>query len=303
MRGRRRAPGGLPLGALMAQVVVVVAVVLVFGAYRQQGENVRTAEEAASFQAQLNRQEAELDQRRSALDGREKSIEAGEASLTEAQGALEADRLRIEADRSALEGDQKALAEGQRALEEARKAFESAQADLEARQSGLEARLQDYEALQKAVDDALGARGRIASALRSAFLSAGVSATVDSKGGVALDAGALFADGTSTLDADGRAVLDRLLPAWYAVLQSEGVSAVSVEGYAPLGDGEASSLAERRARAVLEYLARTPALDGASRAALAAVGLSGTRSGPEGDGRVVLGFFLNNDALRAARAG
>ncbi len=307
-QGRRRAPKSLPLGALMAQVIVVVAVVLVFGVYQQQRENARKAEEFSSMQTQLNRLEAQLDQRRSALDGREETLEAGEAALVDGQKALETDQRRLADDQSALESGQEALSEGQQALDEARKALETAQADLETReqrleaqQSNFDARLQDYEELQKAVDDALGARGRIAAALRAAFQTAGVSAAVDSEGGVTVGADALFEDAAAALAEEGEALMDRLLPAWYGVLQGESVSAISVEAYAPSGDSQAQDLAGRRARAILEYFGQTSALDEAARAAIAAEGLSGVRFGQ--GSRIVLRFYLNSNALRAARAG
>jgi hypothetical protein len=157
------------------------------------------------------------------------------------------------------------------------------------------------------VDDALGARGRIASALRSAFLSrAFYSATVDSKGRRGAGRRRAVRGRTSTLDADGRACcLDRYLPAWYAVLQSEGVSAVSVE----------CSIARFWRRGGIQTWPNAgrgpfwniwpgrPRWTGRRGRRLPPWGSRAPDTGPEGDGRVVLGFFLNNDALRAARAG
>jgi len=311
MKPRRR-PGTVPLpvGALMALVLLVIAVVLVFGAFQQQSLNERKSADVLSRDKTLDQREAELDQRRSALNQRDDAIAEQETALSNQQQTLEKQKGDLDEDDAALKAREQTLVEGVQALAQDQAALTQAQKGLAAREKALtgkqadyDARLQDYVSLQQAVDDALDARSRIALALTAAFKAAGVSAAVDEEGGASVDLSALFDGSSAALTTDGKLVLDAMLPVWYQALSGETYAALSVEVTAPEGDSQALDLAARRAMAILEYAEDAQALGDDGRRAILLTGLSGARPDATGAPRAVFRFFLNNDALRAARAG
>ena len=299
---RKRAPGSLPVGALMAQVLVVVAVVLVVVVFQQQALNDERAAEVSSRQAELDRLEASLDQRRSSLDARERALNDRDQALSSEQAALERERV-------ALSDADERLTARERALEDERAALEADKAELDAerrafdeRKADYDASLDDYAALQKAVDDALGARGRIAARIKAALSAAQVQAFVGESGEVSVAPGALFNQNSASLSKNGERMLDILLPIWYGATSEESVSALSVEVESAQATPQAMDLATRRASAILAYARTCDALGEAGRSAVAARGLSGARAA-SGEPRVVFRVYLNNDALRSARAG
>ena len=307
--GRRRARGSLPVGALLAQVLIVVAVVLVIGVFQQQTANDEKSREVSDRQTALDLREAELDQRRSALDQREDALDDRQTALTTGQAALEGDRAALDAADAALKTREQALADGTRSLSEDQAALQKAEAEFEARQKAFElkqadydVRLGDYAALQQAVDDALRARTRVASRLKASFESAGVEADVDAEGSASVALDHLFAGSSASLTKGGMRLLDELLPLWYGASAGESVSALSVEVGAGASSSQALDLAGRRALAILSYARDCEALGETGRAAVQAAGLSGARAA-QGELQAVFRFFLNNDALRAARAG
>ena len=308
-RGRRAATG-LPVSAMMALVLLVVAVVLVYGAFEQQSVNERKSADAVTRGKTLDQREAELDQRRSALDQRDTSLADQEAALSTAQTALAAQKAQIDADGADLTAREQALASGAQSLANDRAALTQAQNDLAAREQNLknkqedyDARLEDYVALQQAVDHSLDARSRIAASLTAALQVAGISAAVDDEGGVSVEMRALFSGSSAALTESGEQALDTLLPVWYNTISGEAIAALSVEVLEPTGDEQTMNLAARRALAILEYAQDATALDDAGRTVIRDKGLSGVRTDANGESRAVFRFYPNNDALRAARAG
>jgi hypothetical protein len=219
-------------------------------------------------------------------------------------------RAKLTEDDAALSSREQALTEGKQALADERAALDAADADLKAREQALkdkqadyDAKLSDYASLQQAVDEALNARGRIATAMKAAFAVAGVSVAVDGDGAASVPVVGLFTGNSTALSKDGKALLDRLIPAWYGALKGENAAALSVEVSAASDDSEALGIAARRSLAILEYARQIPSLGADARAALLTTGLSGARAASDGDARAVFRFYLNNDALKTARAG
>ena len=299
---RRRAPGSLPVGALMAQVLIVVALVLAVGVFQQQARNNDKAEEVSSRQAELDRLEASLDQRRSSLDQREGALKDRDQALSADQAALEMDRAALSEADDRLKAREQALEDGHAALEAAQANLATQRQALEQSKADYDVRLQDYAALQKAVSDALGARARIAANIKAALEAAGLNAFIGENGEVSVTLDALFNESSASLTKGGERLLDGFLPIWYGTASGESVAALSVEVEAAQHTPQAMDLASRRADAILAYARACDALGEAGRAAMAATGLSGARMA-SGEPRVVFRVYLNNDALRAARAG
>ncbi len=299
---RRRAPVSLPVGALMAQVLIVVAVVLVVGVFQQQGLVSEKAEEVSGRQAELDRLEASLDQRRSSLDQREGALKDRDQALSEDQAALEKDRSALSEAGEALKAREQVLNDGRAALETAQTELAAERQALEQTKADYDVRLQDYAALQKALDDALHARARGAARMKAALETAGLNAFVGESGEVSVTLDALFTERSASLSKGGERLLDGLLPIWYGAASEESVAALSVEVETAQDTPQAMDLAVRRAGAILAYARACDALGEAGRSAMAAMGLSGARVAV-GEPRAVFRIYLNNDALRAARAG
>lgn len=311
MRPRRR-PGAvsLPVGAMMALTVLVVAVVLVFGAFQQQSANEQRYAEVADRDRLLDQREASLDQRRAELDQREDSVASQELALADKRKAIDRLQARMDERDASLKAREQALESGVQALNDAQAALAEAQSNLAAREQKLrneqaeaDAKLAGCAELQKAVDGALGARTRIASRLQEALRTAGIDVAVDGDGGASLAMDALFHDSSAILTKAGQRALDAFLPVWYGALNGESLAALSVEALAPPNDPKARDLSARRAAAIVEYASDAPALDDAARAAFRNLGLSGVRPGAEAQSLVAFRVYLNNDALRKARMG
>ena len=311
MKPRRR-PGAanLPVGSMMALTVLVVAVVLVFGAYQQESVNEQRSTEVLDRNKLLDQREASLDQRRSELDRREDAIQSQELSISEAQNALEKRQSDLDGQDAEIKAREQTLESGVQALEKDQASLNQAKIDLAAREQALlnaqaetDAKLSDYQALQKAVDGALGARSRLASRLTEALKAAGLSAKADEDGGVSFEPDSLFNESSAILTKAGQQALGAFLPVWYGAMNGESLAALSVEALAPPDDAEAWDLAARRAAAIVRYASEAPSLDDAARKAFRDIALSGVRPGAEGEAPVVFRFYLNSDALRQARAG
>jgi hypothetical protein len=316
MKPRRRPGASLPVGAMMALTVLVIAVVLVFGAFQQQSANELKSAEAADRNKQLDQREASLDQRRSELDRRDDAIQSQELALSDQLEALDVRKAQLDGQDAALKAREQTLVSGVQALEEDQKALEEDQVALQKAENDLasrerifqnaqaetDAKLSDYAELQKAVDAALGARPRIASKIAEALKAAGIAAAADGDGGVALELNGLFSESSAILTKSGQQALNAFLPVWYGAISGESLAALSVEALAPLGDDAARDLAARRAAAIVKYASDDPALDETVRSAFRNMALSGAR--PDGAGNLaVFRFYLNSDALRMAGAG
>ena len=306
---RRRLAVSLPVSAMMALTVLVVAVVLVFGAFQQQSINEQLGAEVAGRDKLLDQREASLDQRRSELDRRDDETKSQELALGDAQEALDARQAQLDEQDASLKAREQTLESGVQALEDDQAALQEAETDLASReqlfrnaQAETDAFLSDYAELQKAVDGALGARSRIASKISLALKSAGIPAAADRDGGVSLGLDGLFNESSAILTKSGQQALNVFLPAWYGALSGESLEVISVEAQTPLEDDEERDLAARRAAAIVNYASEAPTLDESVRRAFRDMALSGVRLGGEGN-LVVFRFYLDNDALRKARAG
>lgn len=306
---RRRLTVSLPVSAMMALTVLVVAVVLVFGAFQQQSVNEQLGAEVAGRDKLLDQREASLDQRRSELDRRDDENESQTLALGDAQAALDVRQAQLDGQDASLKAREQTLESGVQALQKDRSALQEAETDLASReqllrnaQAETDAKLSDYAELQNAVDGALSARSRIASKITEALKAAGISAAADGDGGVSLGLDGLFNESSAILTKSGQQALDAFLPAWYGAISGESLAVISVEAQTPSGDDETRDLAARRAAAIVKYASDAPALDESVRRPFRDMALSGVRQGGAAD-LAVFRFYLDNDALRSARAG
>jgi hypothetical protein len=294
---------------MMALVILVVAVALMFGAFQQQTLNDQKTSDVLSRDRALDQREQELDQRRAELNQRDDDLASQGKALNDRQAALDAQKADQDADDAELSAREQALSEGKKALETDQAALAQAQKDLSAREQAQkdkqaedDAKLADYEALQKAVDDALGERTRVAAALQTALKTSGVWKT-DTQGAVSTEVETLFDGASTALSKSGQQELNQLIPAWVKALEGANVPVISVEVASPSGETQALDLAAQRALTILQYAQSAPALSAEVREAMLQKGVSGARIGVAGESRAVFRFYLNYDALQAALAG
>lgn len=299
---RRRAPASLPVGSLMAMLLLVVAVVLVYGAYNQLARVDEKAGQVSARQARLDLRQADMDRQAVGLDQREAALDGQNADLEQAQKALELARADLEEAQSGLTSAQAELGEREQALAGDRADLEKARVELEARLRAFADSKASYDQALRAVDEALARRANIASALGQAFQSAGLAWTVDENGDVYAPLDDLFDAAGAAPSRQGRQRLDRMLPVWLEALPAGDIKAVTVEVESRLSGGDGMNLAGRRALAILAYARESAALSGEARALLSQKGLSGPRA-PSGAPRAVFRFHLDMGALEQARAG
>ncbi len=300
---RRRAPASLPVGSLMAMLLLVVAVVLVYGAYNQLARVDEKAGQVSARQARLDLRQADMDRQAVGLDQREAALDGQNADLEQAQKALELARADLEEAQSGLTSAQAELGEREQALEGDRADLEKARVELEARLRAFADRQVSYDqALLRAVDEALARRANIASALGQAFQSAGLAWTVDENGDVYAPRWTTFLTPRALAPSPGQAQLDRMLPVWLEALPAGDIKAVTVEVESRLSGEDGMNLAGRRALAILAYARESAALGGENpRAAVAKGAVRPARA--VGRARAVFRFHLDMGALEQARAG
>jgi hypothetical protein len=299
---------------MMALVMLVVAFALIFGAFQQQTENEQQAADVVSRGKALDQREQQLDQRRSALDQRDDDVASQQAALIDQeatqknqQAALDEQKEQQDAFDADLSSREQALEEKTEALKADQAALKKAQEDLSSKQQALsdkqaetDSKLSDYQALKKAVDDALGARERIASAM-TVNLKALTAWKVDGDGAVSIGAGTLFDENSAVLSEDGKQALDQMLPTWQNALAGESIQAVAVEVTSAASDSVSMDLAARRALAILQYAQNSTAAGEEAREAMLQKGASAARADVSGESSAVFRFYLNYDALKTAR--
>lgn len=232
-------------------------------------------------QLELAQQQLELDNKTTALAKSETELSESQKSLADKQTELEQSLAQLILQQAKIEEQERLLALSQDEIDEAKKQLDeySAQLDefsdeLEQRQILLSAkdaellteklRVTDLETLlnQQAaqIDELVGVRARIIEQLRDAFAQQGVEVNVDTQTGALTLKDAVFFDtNKAVLKAEGRAVLEQIIPVYFRTLMSDGnaeyVSEIIIEGHTD-SDGTYAhnlDLSQRRALAVVTF--------------------------------------------------
>lgn len=232
-------------------------------------------------QLELAQQQLELDNKTTALAKSETELSESQKSLADKQTELEQSLAQLILQQAKIEEQERLLALSQDEIDEAKKQLDeySAQLDefsdeLEQRQILLSAkdaellteklRVTDLETLlnQQAaqIDELVGVRARIIEQLRDAFAQQGVEVNVDTQTGALTLKDAVFFDtNKAVLKAEGRAVLEQIIPVYFRTLMSGGnaeyVSEIIIEGHTD-SDGTYAhnlDLSQRRALAVVTF--------------------------------------------------
>lgn len=133
--------------------------------------------------------------------------------------------------------------------------------ELNASKELLDAQRAALDAQTQKIDDLVGMRTQIISDLSAALTAANLRATVDKEtGDIVLDSAVLFKTNSSTIQADGQALLDRFIPVYLSVLlqpeYSDYLGEIIIEGHTDT-DGDYINnleLSQNRALNVAKYV-------------------------------------------------
>lgn len=232
-------------------------------------------------QLQLGEQQLELDEKTTALSKSEEELENSQLSLAQSQEELEQSLAQLILQQEKIEEQERLLALSQEEIDEAKRQLDEYSAQLDSYSDELESReillsakdaellveklrVSDLETLltQQAqqIDELVGVRARIIEQLRDAFAQEGVEVNVDTQtGAITLKDAVFFDTDKAVLKAEGRAVLEQIIPVYFRTLMSadnaEYVSEIIIEGHTD-SDGTYEhnlDLSQRRALAVVTF--------------------------------------------------
>ena len=212
-------------------------------------------------QAKLTEQQATMDEQRLKLEAQQQTLNTQQATLTEAQSTMDEQRLKLEAQQQTLSAQQATMDEQRLKLQAQQQTLSDQQATMYAQQVKLDEQEQALEDQQIQIEQLVGLRTRIISALSEGLRAANISAQVDpGDGSIALESNMLFEFGKSELTEPGKRFIDRFLPVYLNALFSEDylpyVSEIIIEGHTDsTGDYITNlELSQDRARAVTAYV-------------------------------------------------
>jgi outer membrane protein OmpA-like peptidoglycan-associated protein len=266
---RRGAYGGgqdfwLSFSDLMSVLVLVFILVLFYILYKYFIINTayeNKLREMLVIEAALKTKETELTTAQSALVGREEDLLLAQGELTQAQEELARQQLLLNLAQQAMDESEDELKSKQLELDEALALLLTREDVLKSLQSQLDEKQAQLEGQQQQLEALVGVRTRIIRLLSETLKKNEISATVDpANGSIMLESDVLFAYGSAELTREGKAYIDKFLPAYLSVIlasdNAEFVSEIIIEGHTDTTDTYMKNLklSQNRAYAVAEYV-------------------------------------------------
>ena len=209
----------------------------------------------------LAAQQAELATAQSLLAEKETEIETQTAALDALGLTLDEQQAQIEQQQATLAAQQLTLDEQQLTLNEQQLTLDEQQVTMDAQQLRLDEQQQTLEAQQLQIEQLVGLKTRIITALSAALRAANISAQVDPvNGSIALESDVLFAYNRAELSDRGKRFIDQFLPVYLNVLFSADyrpyVAEIIIEGHTDTAGDYITNLelSQRRALAVASYV-------------------------------------------------
>ena len=219
---------------------VLIMCVTLFQAQKTYDDSIKERDERIAAQAQVISQQTTLDEQQGQIEDKDQLLAAQKAKLDEQQAKL--DELAA------------ALADKQITLDE-----QSTQ--LAAQQSALDEKNQQLLDQQTQIENIIGVKADVISALKEEFTAQNLNVDIDSKtGALMLDSNVMFDYNKAELTEEGMAVLDQVLPVYCQVLMKEEykdyLAEIIIDGYTDTtGDYAYNlSLSQQRSLAVAQYL-------------------------------------------------
>ena len=286
MHNRRAGRGSTSTGAswisysdMMAALVLIFVLILsvALHSYMTQLEqkSLELDEQRALVAAkeeQVNTIIIQLDEKQSALDAQNAALILAQKDLTTAQDELNKAQIILTSQQKELDTANAALATRENQLIILQGELASKQIALDAATEVLNAQKDAMAAQAKKIDDIVGMRTQIVSALSQTLSQSGLRAKVDaSTGDIMLESAVFFEFNSFQLSPEGQALLDRFLPAYMSVLLSpeykDYLGEIIIEGHTDsVGEYMTNlDLSQSRAQTVVRYCLTTPALSSAQR--------------------------------------
>ena len=212
---------------------VLIMCVTLFQAQKTYDDSIKERDERIAAQAQVISQQTTLDEQQGQIEDKDQLLAAQKAKLDEQQAKL---------------------ADKQITLDE-----QSTQ--LAAQQSALDEKNQQLLDQQTQIENIIGVKADVISALKEEFTAQNLNVDIDSKtGALMLDSNVMFDYNKAELTEEGMAVLDQVLPVYCQVLMKEEykdyLAEIIIDGYTDTtGDYAYNlSLSQQRSLAVAQYL-------------------------------------------------
>lgn len=222
-------------------------------------------------QAQVDAIAAQLTVQQTTLDEQAAALASAQDTLTQAQAVLASQQAELEAANAALASRETELATLQGELANKQIALDAATVVLNSQKEAM------AEQAAK-IDQMVGMRTQIVTDLSQTLSSSGLRATVDADtGDIVLESAVFFEFNSYKLSEEGKAILDRFLPAYMSVLLDpqyrEFLGEIIIEGHTD-NVGEYMSnleLSQERAQTVVQYCLTTTSLTAEQRNLLRAL--------------------------------
>lgn len=225
--------------------------------------------------AELDKQKLLITDQQLKLDEQTLQIASQQVTMDHQSAQITVIMTQLDEQQSALEEAYIVLGENQAALEEAKSTLAGKEAELIILQSQLDSKEQELNsaiqlvnaqqaALNSKTDEIanmVGVKSEIIAELSSSLSASSLSAAVDKNtGDIVLDSAVLFKTGSSTIMADGKALLNRFIPIYLEVLlrpeYADYLGQIVIEGHTDdVGTWESNmKLSQERAYEVMMYV-------------------------------------------------
>lgn len=229
---------------------VLIMCVTLFQAQKTYDDSIKERDERIAAQAQVISQQTTLDEQQGQIDSKDQLLAAQKAKLDEQQATLDEQQAKLDELAAQLSAQQATLDE------------QSSQ--LTAQQTALDEKNQQLLNQQAQIENIIGVKADVISALKEEFTAKNLNVDIDSKtGALMLDSNVMFDYNQSELTEEGKAVLDQVLPVYCQVLMKEEykdyLAEIIIDGYTDTSGDYAYnlSLSQQRSLAVAMYLLST----------------------------------------------
>ena len=212
---------------------VLIMCVTLFQAQKTYDDSIKERDERIAAQAQVISQQTTLDEQQGQIEDKDQLLAAQKAKLDEQQAKLDEQQSKLDELAAALADKQITLDEkNQQLLDQ-----------------------------QTQIENIIGVKADVISALKEEFTAQNLNVDIDSKtGALMLDSNVMFDYNKAELTEEGMAVLDQVLPVYCQVLMKEEykdyLAEIIIDGYTDTtGDYAYNlSLSQQRSLAVAQYL-------------------------------------------------
>ncbi len=242
MKRAARRPGRTDSGAhwisysdMMASLLLVFILAVCMSIYQYFSLLETKTRELDEQQAVIDRTQITLAERESELETINVTLMGKQEELAAIQIQLDKQESDLHAAQVALETTEKEQALLQLELDKKDTTLQDQALRLSAMSEVLDSQKQEMLNQQQRIDDLLGIRTEIVTALSQALARANLSASVDEQGDIVLDSSLMFTTGSSAITPSGQSELYRLIPVYLEVLMRaeyrDYVAEIIIEGH------------------------------------------------------------------------